>query len=120
MKKIRETSFPLLNRTEVVYEIDHANQPTPRKEIIKKQIADELKTNEELINLNKVITNFGLSKIRVIAEVYNTKEDLQRLIKKNKKAKKEEKGEQQKEQKVEKQEKEVKADGKEKDKEQKT
>jgi len=85
MKKIRETQFPLLNRTEVVYEIEHAKQATPKKELIKKQIADELKTDEGLVKLSKVISHFGLTKIRVIAEIYNTKEDLQRLIKKNKK-----------------------------------
>lgn len=91
MKKIKETYLPLLNRTEVVYEIDHARQPTPKKEFIKSQIAAELKTSEELIDLHKVITNFGTSKTKVIAEVYNAKEDLQRLIRKGKKEKAKEK-----------------------------
>ncbi len=85
MKKLKETHFPLLNRTEVIFEIDHARQPTPRKDVIKKQLAAELKTNEELINLHKIINNFGSTKTKVIAEIYNTKEDLERLIKKNKK-----------------------------------
>ena len=87
MKKLKETHFPLLNRTEVIFEIDHARKPTPKKEEIKKQIAAELKTSEELINLNKVINHFGSAKTKVIAEIYNTKEDMQMLIKKNKKAK---------------------------------
>ncbi len=93
MKKIKETEFPLLNRKEVVYEIDHARQATPRKELIKKQIADELKVDGDLIKVSKVSSNFGLTKIRVIAEIYNTKEDLQRLIKKTKKQKQEKKEE---------------------------
>ncbi len=87
MKKLKETHFPLLNRTEVIFEIDHPAQPTPKKELIKKQIAAELKTSEDLINLYKIITSFGSSKTKVIAEVYITKEDLQRSIKKNKKTK---------------------------------
>ena len=85
MKKIKETSFPLLSRKEVVYEIDHAGQATPKKDIIKKQIADETKASEDLVKISKVTSNFGLSKIRVIAEIYSTKEDLQKLIKKTKK-----------------------------------
>ena len=87
MKKIKETYLPLLNRTEITYEINHPKQPTPRKETIKKQVAAELKINEDLINLSKVIANFGTSKTKVVVEVYRTKEDLQKLIKKNKKAK---------------------------------
>ncbi len=87
MRKIKETYLPLLNRTEVTYEIEHSRQPTPKKETIKKQIASELKTDEELINLSKVATKFGTSKTIVTAEIYKTKDDMQKLIKKNKKAK---------------------------------
>ena len=112
MKKIRETQFPLLNRTEVIYDIEHARQATPRKESIKKQIADELKADENLVKLSKVISNFGKSKIRVIAEIYNTKEDLQRLIKKSKKQNQEQKEQVKKEL-------SAKEDGKEESKEQK-
>ena len=93
MKKLKETNFPLLNRTEFIYEIDHPNQPTPKREAIKRQLAAELKTSEELINLNKVITSFGSTKIKVIAEVYKTKDDLEKLIKKTKKQKQEKKQE---------------------------
>ena len=87
MKKLKETRLPLLNRIEVVYEIWHSGQPTPKKEVIKKQIATELKISEDLINLSKVLTRFGASKIEVVAEVYPTKEDLQKTMKKTKKQK---------------------------------
>jgi ribosomal protein S24E len=81
MKKLQETPSPLLNRTEVIFEIDHFQKPTPKKEEIKKSLAQELKVDEEVINLNKVITHFGSSKIKVIADIYKTKEDLQKLVK---------------------------------------
>lgn len=87
MRKLKETKFPLLNRIEVIYEIEHARQPTPRKEQVKKQIAAELKINEDLINIYKVATNFGVSRTRITADVYNSKEDMEILIKKNKKTK---------------------------------
>ena len=87
MKKIKETYLPLLNRKEIMFEIDHARKSTPKKEEIKKWLAEELKTDEELINLYKVVNHFGSTKTKIIAEIYDSKEDLQRLIKKNKKAK---------------------------------
>ncbi|MBI2507716.1 hypothetical protein HYV89_02075 [Candidatus Woesearchaeota archaeon] len=88
MKKINETYLPLLKRKEIVFEIDHARKSTPKKEEIKKLIAEELKADENLINLQKVINHFGSTRTKVIAEVYESKEDFEKLIKKNKKAKK--------------------------------
>lgn len=87
MKKIKETYFPLLNRKEVVFEIEHAGKPTPKKDDIKKKIADDLKADVETVSLQKVINHFGSTKTKVIAEIYDTKEDLQKLIKKTKKNK---------------------------------
>jgi|SRR3989344_1995062 len=85
MRKLKETPSLLLNRNEVVYELDHFQKPTPKKEDIRKQLAESLKVNEDLIKINKVINYFGSTKIKIIADIYKTKEDLQALIRKRKK-----------------------------------
>ncbi|MBI2105251.1 hypothetical protein HYT56_00265 [Candidatus Woesearchaeota archaeon] len=85
MKKLKETPSLLLNRNEVVYELDHFGKSTPKKDDIKKQLAGNLKVNEDLIRISKVINYFGSTKIKIIADIYKKKEDLQVLIRKRKK-----------------------------------
>lgn len=89
MKKLKETTSPLLNRTRVEYEIDHFQRATPKKDELKKQLAAELKTPEDSIYLKHVYSHFGLSKSKIVADVYKSKQDLEKYTKIKKKVKKE-------------------------------
>ena len=81
MKKLKQTESQFLNRTEVVYEVDHFQKPSPKNDDVRKSLASELKVDESLIDLKHVYSNFGSSKSKIIADIYKNKEDMQRFVK---------------------------------------
>lgn len=87
MKKLKETTSPLLNRTRVEFEIEHFQKPTPKKADLKTQLAKELKVAEDTIHLKHIFSHFGSSKSKIIAEIYKTQEDLKKYVKIKKKKK---------------------------------
>ncbi|MDD5650727.1 MAG: hypothetical protein PHF86_10005 [Candidatus Nanoarchaeia archaeon] len=93
MKIIKETEMPLLNRKDVIVQVEHPTTSTPSKEQLRKSISSLLKAPEELIEIKKVNTKFGEGKSDVDVSVYIKKEDHDYLEKKKvkKDAKKEEK-----------------------------
>lgn len=92
MKIIYNKEMPLLNRRRVTLELEHLNNKTPSKEEMKKKVSEVLKSPEELVALRHIYTRFGYGKSKVIANVYNKKEDIDYLEKKKIKKQKEENG----------------------------
>jgi ribosomal protein S24E len=78
MKIIEKKENPLLSRTELLAEITF-EKATPSNEEIKKQIASELKTDENLVVVKNIDTHFGSMNATVIAFVYNSKEDIEKI-----------------------------------------
>ena len=82
MKILKQVDTPLLSRKRVEIEIEHFDKATPKKEELKKQISELLKTKEELVSLRHIYTKYGYGKSKAIVHVYEKLEDLQRLEKK--------------------------------------
>mgnify|MGYP001566203550 CR=1 FL=1 len=82
MKIVKQVDAPLLSRKRVAIEIEHFGKSTPKKEEIKKEIANLLKTKEELVAIRHIYTKYGYGKSKVMVHVYDKLEDLQRLEKK--------------------------------------
>lgn len=79
MKKIQETNIPLLSRKKVIFEIDYPKSSTPSHDVIRKQIASNLKADEQLIQIKSIYPKFGLQRAEVIANIYDSKEKLQKF-----------------------------------------
>ena len=88
LKIIEEKENPLLNRKNILAELEYSKIATPRKTEVKKILADTLKIGEELIELKHVYPIFGKNKAKVIAHIYKNIKDLENIEKIKKRAKK--------------------------------
>lgn len=79
MKNIKEKEMPLLGRKRITIEFESAGQPTPAKSFVKEEIAKKYNTKPELVAIRHVYTNFGNSKAKVIAHIYNDENTLKFL-----------------------------------------
>jgi len=73
-----KTEQPLLSRTELssVISFDAA---TPSRADVRKKLAEALNSQESLIAVTTIATDFGSKSARVTAHVYNSKEDMTRF-----------------------------------------
>jgi small subunit ribosomal protein S24e len=78
IKVITQKEIPLLNRKIMNLDFSFTGS-TPKKEIIKKEVAGFLKTKEDLIVVKKVSSRFGEESINVLAHVYDKVEDLKKI-----------------------------------------
>jgi ribosomal protein S24E len=97
MMILKDFDNKLCSRGEYTIEIDHLNQTTPRKDEVKKKIAEYIKVNEDLIALKGTYTKYGFGKSLIRAYIYSDRESFNRFEVKNKKKNdKKEKGKEQK------------------------
>lgn len=82
MKIIYDKEMPLLDRRRVTLEVEHLTASTPKKDDLRKKVADFLKESEELVAIRHVYTRFGEGKSKIIAHVYKDKKDLEFFEKK--------------------------------------
>ena len=107
---VTKKNNPLLNRTEVRFNINHKNEKTPNRNIIRTELAEVLNANKENIIIDKIETTFGLQKCTGYAKIYSSikrTENIEKkyILKRNKiiekKSKKDEKTDDKKEKKEE-------------------
>ncbi len=84
---LKEQDMPLLSRKRYTLSMESGKETPSRKEILKK-VADELKSKPELVIIKHIYTRYGSKNIKVIANIYKNKKDLERieekyLLKKN-------------------------------------
>jgi len=65
---------PLLNRTEVYFVIRHTGEGTPRREIIRGELAGKLGVGKENIIIDHMTSDFGIQKTKGYAKVYSSAE----------------------------------------------
>ena len=96
MKILKQEDNPVLEYSKYIIEIEHNKEKTPTNQEVINNISKELKVNPELIKVKYIHSHFGLSKTKVIANIYKNLEMLKRLeeIKKKPKIKKEKKAKQ--------------------------
>jgi len=62
-----------LNRNVVNFKVFHKDSPTPKRDDVKKLLADNLKISKDLIILESIKTTFGKYEISGTAHVYKDK-----------------------------------------------
>ena len=66
---------PLLNRTDIHFKVVHTGEQTPKRELIRSELADKLKVKKDQIIIDNMKSSFGLSHTQGYAKIYkNTKE----------------------------------------------
>lgn len=83
----KELQVPLLARKRVTGTFDHSGKGTPKNEEIAQEIATKLKVDATAVKIQHIYTHFGDSKSKIIAHVYNTPGDLDKVETFNKKKK---------------------------------
>jgi small subunit ribosomal protein S24e len=78
LKITEEKQNKLLSRKEITAEMAHEG-PTPGYAAMKKALAKELKADESLIAIHHIYPFFGEPKVKIIANIYETKEKMQEL-----------------------------------------
>ena len=68
---------PLLNRTEIHFVIRHQGEGTPRRELIRSELADQLKTKKDLIIIDHMKSGFGSHETIGYAKMYSSVEKAQ-------------------------------------------
>ena len=93
MKQITKYNNPILDYDKVILEIDHDKQKTPSNKEVMDIVSKELKVDPELVKVKHIFSHYGLSKSKVIVNVYKNIEMLKKIeeIKKKPKMKKEKK-----------------------------
>lgn len=86
---ISEKENLLFSRKEVI--IAGQFDSAPSKEEAKKIVADKFKSDSELVRIEKIEGKFGTNFFRIIADIYSSREEFNRLVKKTKKELEEEK-----------------------------
>ena len=100
LKILKEQENTLLKRKEVTAEFSHTGKPTPLRKEMLASLTKALKTKEELLIIDKVLTRTGIAQCEVRVLVYKSPGDIpkektekqaRRLGKKEKKPKEAEK-----------------------------
>lgn len=97
LKILKKQDNPLLSRIEIEAEADFFNEPTPKKDDVKKKISAMEKADEKLVVVKNIYNNFGAGKASVLAYIYKSEDELKKIEPK----KKENKGAKPKEEKPE-------------------
>lgn len=91
LKLEKEYEVPLLSRKRVTMSLEYPKSATPKEEDVAKSVATLLKTDIGCVKIQHIYPKFGETKAKVIAHVYNSAEELQKIETINKKKKVEKK-----------------------------
>lgn len=95
-----KTDNPLFNRTEVHFIVHHENEKTPKRDLVRSELADKLRVKKEHIIISHMNSSFGLNDTIGYAKIYNSSKEAgkwekKHLLKRNKIASEEKKPEKQ-------------------------
>lgn len=70
-----QTKNPLLNRTDVHFKVLHTGEQTPKRELVRSELAEKLKVKKDQVIIDNMQSHFGISHTQGYAKIYkNTKE----------------------------------------------
>ena len=72
-----QTKNPLLNRTDVHFIVQHIGEQTPKRELIRSELAEKLKVKKDQIIVDNMQSHFGLSRTKGYAKVYKSIKEAQ-------------------------------------------
>lgn len=78
MEIIEKKENKLLLRTEVVARDGYVGV-TPSREAFRKKLGEALKVKDELIAIQHIYPSFGASSARIIAHIYGSRKELERI-----------------------------------------
>jgi len=78
-----KTNNPLLKRTEVHFTINHDGGKTPKRELIRSELAEKLNTKKENVMINFMKSGFGSAYTVGYAKVYKSVKDAEAYEKKH-------------------------------------
>jgi small subunit ribosomal protein S24e len=78
-----KTNNPLLNRTEVYFKISHEGEGTPKRDLIRSELAEKLNVKKENIIINYMKSDFGIPETLGYAKIYKSLEEARRGEKKH-------------------------------------
>lgn len=84
LKIIKKQDNPLLSRVEIEAEASFFNEPTPKKEDVKKKVSAVEKTDEKLVVVKNIYNDFGAGKANVLAYIYKSEDELKKIEPKKK------------------------------------
>lgn len=78
LKILEDKENKLLNRKEVLVEIEFSGK-TPSNNEVKKELVKHFKTDEKLVIIEKIDQEFGLNKGKVHAKIYKSEKDVEKI-----------------------------------------
>ena len=81
---IKKRDNVLLSRMEITLKANFVNEPTPKKEDIKKKVASSEKADEKLVVVKNIGTSFSSGKADVSVYIYKSEEELKKTEPQNK------------------------------------
>ena len=67
---------PLLERTELTFNVAHPGEKPPRKEVVRETIANQLNVKKSLVIIHRMTSVFGSQEIKGEAKIYKKAERL--------------------------------------------
>ncbi len=66
---------PLMNRTEVYFTVTHTGEPTPKRDLIRHELAEKLSVKKEQVVINHMAAGFGVQVTKGYAKIYQTMDE---------------------------------------------
>lgn len=80
IKVISEKQNPLLGRKEYLFEVAHPEGPTPKREEVRKVLAEVLKVPKDRLILEWMRARFGVQRSRGSAHAYDSKDLVNKVV----------------------------------------
>ncbi|MFO7792993.1 MAG: hypothetical protein R6W73_08470 [Candidatus Saliniplasma sp.] len=71
----KEKENKLLNRRELVFIVTYGPNPIPSRDSIRDRISNFMDVSKDTVIIDKINSEFGMNKTKVLTRVYNSKED---------------------------------------------
>lgn len=80
IKIVSEKANPLLGRKEYVFEVAHPEGPTPKREDVRKLLAEVLKVPKDRVILEHMRAKFGTQRSAGLVHTYDSKEQVAKVV----------------------------------------
>ena len=70
---------PFFNRKEVYFIINHENEGTPNRDLVKSELAEKLNAKKEAVIIQEIQSSFGIHQSKGYAKIYTSREKAEKL-----------------------------------------
>ena len=79
LETITSRENPLLMRTEIHYRIYHPNETTPKREMVREELARKMNITKDRVIVDHLKSEFGKSETLGYAKIYKNREEAQKI-----------------------------------------